>query len=461
MKKNILLIATGTLLAPQLIVAQKQLPNILIFIADDWGWEESGAYGNSSIKTPNIDKLAAQGMRFDNFYLTASSSSPSRSSILSGMYPHNTNAMNLHDNMPDYINLIPDALRSNGYYTMLVGKSHGTNTPVLQTKFDLTANIEKGKPWTMGELWLKTLKERPAKKPFFMFAASTDPHRPYVDSEFTDPYDPSDVVVPPYLQDSPEMRAELVGYYNEISRFDKHVGQVVDMLAQEGVLENTLIIVMSDNGRPFHQSKSRVNVQGLKSAFIVHYPAIIKSGCITKSLASAVDIAPTVLDVAGLRKSAGMQGVSMMPILKNKESRIRKYAFGEHNWHVFRAFERAVITEDFVYIRNWLPHITNPGVFDVIKMPSHLRMKESYEKGQLPPEQSDTFIVPRAPEELFNTTKDIHCLYNIADNERMSQKIIEMRVALDTWIDATGDIFPGENNLKPDRNDRITGDIIK
>ncbi len=88
-----------------------------------------GAYGNNLIKTPNIDRLAAQGMRFDNFYLTASSSSPSRSSILTGMYPHNTNAMNLHENMPDYTSLIPDALRSKGYYTMLVGKSHGTNTP--------------------------------------------------------------------------------------------------------------------------------------------------------------------------------------------------------------------------------------------------------------------------------------------------------------------------------------------
>ncbi|MBB4034494.1 arylsulfatase A-like enzyme [Dysgonomonas hofstadii] len=459
--KKIFFFATGTMLAPQLVMAQKQLPNILIFIADDWGWEESGAYGNNLIKTPNIDRLAAQGMRFDNFYLTASSSSPSRSSILTGMYPHNTNAMNLHENMPDYTSLIPDALRSKGYYTMLVGKSHGTNTPVLRAKFDFIADTGRNTSLTMDDLWQKAIKERPDNQPFFMFAASHDPHRPYTDSEFADPYTPEDVTVPPYLQDSPEMRAELIGYYNEITRFDKHVGQVIDMLAQEGVLDNTLIIVMSDNGRPFHQSKSRVNVQGLKSAFIVRYPAFIESGCVTKSLASAVDIAPTVLDVAGLEKSAGMQGFSMVPILKDKEHRIRKYAFGEHNWHVFKAFERAVITEECLYIRNWLPHLTNPAVFDVIKMPSHLRMKEDYEKGKLSSEQSDTFIVPRAPEELFDTRKDMHCLHNLAKNKKQNPVLIEMRLALDTWMNATGDVFPGEGKLKPDRNDRITGDIIK
>jgi len=460
-KKGILLLASGTLMSPQLIKAQEQFPNILIFIADDWGWEESGAYGNPVVKTPNIDKLAAEGMRFDNFYLTASSSSPSRSSILTGMYPHNTGAMNLHENIPDYTNLLPERLRSKGYYTMLIGKSHGTNTPKLQSKFDFTANISPDKPSMMGDLWQKSLENRPQGQPFFMFAASFDPHRPYVDSEFTEPYNPADVIVPPYLQDSPEMRAELAGYYNEITRFDEHVGQIVDILAREGVLHNTLIIVMSDNGRPFHQSKTRVNVQGLKSAFILHYPALIKSNSISKSLVSAVDIAPTILEIAGLNKSAGMQGISMVPILKNPEHRIREYAFGEHNWHVFRAFERAVITEKYLYIRNWLPHIANPVVFEAVKMPSHLRMRQSYEQGELSPEQSDTFIVPRPPEELFNTEKDIHCLHNLAGEKTQDKILQQMRIALDVWMDATGDIFPGEENLKPDRNNRKTGEINK
>ena len=157
-------------------------------------------------------------------------------------------------------------------------------------------------------------------------------------------------LLPVCLQDSPEMREELADYYNEISRFDDHVGQVLNLLREEGELENTFIIVMSDNGRAFQQSKTRVNMQGIKSPFIVYYPPLIKKGVVTESLASAVDIAPTLLDVAKVKRSAGLQGVSLLPVLKEPETEVREYAFAEHNWHVFKAYERAVITKEYIYI---------------------------------------------------------------------------------------------------------------
>lgn len=462
MKQKTLILASGALLMSSTfsMAADEKKPNILIFIADDLGWEEVGAYGHPVVKTPNIDWLASQGMRFDNFYLTASSSSPSRSSIFTGMYPSCTGARNLHENMPAYINMFPDRLHEKGYYTMLVGKTHGTNLPAVQKRFDYGSFIDWSKPWTMVDLWKKALKQRPKDKPFFMFAASIDPHRPFKQGEYAKPYLPDEVIVPPYLQDSPEMREELADYYNEISRFDDHVGQVLNLLREEGELENTFIIVMSDNGRAFQQSKTRVNMQGIKSPFIVYYPPLIKKGVVTESLASAVDIAPTLLDVAKVKRSAGLQGVSLLPVLKEPETEVREYAFAEHNWHVFKAYERAVITKEYIYIRNWLPQLSNPVVVEVMTEPSYKTMLSAYEKGELPAVQQDCFISPRPEEELFNTIKDIHCLKNIANKKSMKKIKEKFNLVMETWQMSIGDVFD-ENKLKQDTSDRITGKSLK
>lgn len=423
-------------------------PNILIFIADDLGWEEVGVYGHQVVKTPNIDWLAQNGLRFDNFFLTVSSSSPSRSSILTGMYPSSTRAQNLHDKLPPQISLFSDGLRECGYYTMLVGKNHGTNSPEIEKRFDYLKSI--GKPWKMGDLWKDALMQRPEDKPFFMFAASLDPHRPYKQGVCDALYNPSEVVIPPYLPDSPEMREDIADYYSEVSRFDKHIGEVIDLLRENKELENTIIIVMTDNGRPFAQCKTRVNVQGIKSPFIVYYPNIVQKGGITASLASAVDIAPTLLELAGVKRLSGLQGISLLPILSNPDVEVRKFAFAEHNWHAFKAYERAVITKELIYIKNWLPHLSNPVVGDAMRTPAYSLMLEEFEKGKLEEIYQDCFIAPRFEEELYAITKDIHCLNNIAFKHSMKKELSRLRLVLEVWQESVGDIFPGEENLKQD-----------
>lgn len=200
----------------------------------------------------------------------------------------------------------------------------------------------------MGDLWVEALRQRPKDKPFFMFAASLDPHRPYKQGAYDNPYRPSEVIIPPYLPDSPEMREDIADYYNEVTRFDTHVGAVLNLLREEKELTNTLIIVMTDNGRPFAQCKTRVNTQGIKSPFIVFYPHIVRKGGVTSSLASAVDIAPTLLEIADAKRSPGLQGISLLPILNNPDTEVREFAFAEHNWHAFKAYERAVITKEFI-----------------------------------------------------------------------------------------------------------------
>lgn len=428
--------------------AQNETPNVVIFIADDLGWEDLGAYGNDVIRTPNIDYLANNGMKFNNFYLTTSSSSPSRSSILSGMYPTSTAARNLHDAVPEYIDIFPDRLHEIGYYTMLVGKNHGTTTKKVADRFDY---LKPSSNQNMGEDWVKAIKQRPKDQPFFLFAASTDPHRPYNRDDFDQKYSPDDVVVPPYLQDSPEMRDELADYYNEITRFDDHIGLTLDILKEQNVLDNTIIIVMTDNGRPFPQCKTRMNAQGLKSPFIVYYPDVISSATESNSLASAVDIAPTILDVCGVDKSSAMQGFSMMPIFRDPKAVVRKYAFAEHNWHVLKAFERCVITNEYIYCYNWLPELNNPAVAETFVMPAYKRMIADFENGVLEEQYQDCFISPRSPKELFNTNDDIHCMSNLAYKRRYRDVVNELDIALRSWQESIGDFFPGIDKIKQDR----------
>ena len=423
-------------------------PNILIFIADDLGWEEVGAYGHQVVRTPNIDWLAQNGLRFDNFFLTASSSSPSRSSILTGMYPSSTTAQNLHDKLPPQATLFSESLRQSGYYTMLVGKNHGTNSPEIEKRFDYLKSVSK--PWRMGELWKEALRQRPQDKPFFMFAASLDPHRPYKQGTYDAPYNPSEVVVPPYLPDSPDMREDIGDYYNEVTRFDSHIGEVIHQLRANKELDNTIIIVMTDNGRPFAQCKTRVNAQGIKSPFIVYYPKIVQKGGITSSLASAVDIAPTLLELAGVKRSPGLQGISLLPILNNPDAEVREFAFAEHNWHAFKAYERAVITKKYIYIKNWLPHLSNPVVGDAMRTPAYAQMLKDFEEGKLAEIYQDCFIAPRPEEELYILRKDIHCLHNIAHKRSMKNELSRLRFVLKVWQESVGDIFPGEEKLKQD-----------
>ena len=250
-----------------------QPPNIVLFIADDVSAEDIGCYGHPSIKTPNIDKLAAQGMRFENAYLTTSSCSPSRCSIISGRYPHNHGAPELHIPLPANQPKFPEMLRAAGYYTLLSGKHHmGDEANVAFTEVSEGAGLGK------EEDWVQCVQKRPRDKPFFMWFASTDAHSPHKINADAPKYEPSDVVVPPYMYDSPGIRKRLAAYYHEVSRFDTYVGRVVAELETQEVLDNTVIIVMADNGRPFPRAKTRLYDSGIKTPLLVCYPKTNQAG---------------------------------------------------------------------------------------------------------------------------------------------------------------------------------------
>ncbi|MCA9079099.1 MAG: sulfatase [Planctomycetaceae bacterium] len=434
-------------------VSVAEQPNFLIFIADDMAWDDCGAYGHPYIRTPNLDQLARDGLRFDRAYLTCSSCSPSRCSILTGRYPHATGAGELHQPLPPDQVLIAQPLRKAGYYTAAVGKWHLGNA--VKEQFDLVR--EGGGPGG-EEDWVETLQQRPRDQPFFFWFASTDPHRGYQPGAIDPPHTNDDVVVPPIFPDTPDVRGDLALYYDEIGRFDEYVGLVLKELAEQGAAENTLVLVISDNGRPFPRCKTTVYEDGVHTPFLVRYPnGITEPGQVCRQLVSSVDIVPSLLDLAGLPPLDRHQGMSFVPLLKSPETPVRKAAYSEHNWHDYQAFERAVTTSRFRYIRNWQPQLPGTPPADAVRSPTYAAMQQLRDADQLIPPLAEVFLTPRPEEALYDVTVDPHCLHNLAEDANYAATLSELRNLLSAWQAQTDDAFPGTDQLTPDGFDRELG----
>lgn len=449
-------------------------PNIILIIADDMAWNDSAVYGNPNIATPNIDRLAKGGLLFHNAYLTASSCSPSRCSIITGRYPHNTDAEELHWPLPKEQVTFVEKLRKAGYWTAAAGKWHLGEAArdrfdeIRETDtsgFQLPAGKEgqKGKfVETMeGEAqsgcteWVPLLRERPKEKPFFLWLAALDPHRPYHENIIENPTPHSKVRIAPYHLDTPEVRRDYALYYDEIRRLDKYVGQVISELERQKISGETMVVFMSDNGRPFPRDKTTIYDSGIRTPFIVRWPDKVKAGGVTKSLISMIDLAPTFLEMAGVGSGPTFQGKSFLPILADPSQRIREVIFAEQNWHDYEAHARAARNEEFKYIRNGYPDLPLTPSADGVRSPTFQAMIKLNKQGKLSKAQSVYFVKPRPAEELYHSAKDPHETKNLINDPAYQEVLKELRGALDDWIQKTGDRVPKLRTA--DEFDRTTG----
>lgn len=459
------------LLFCQVIVASAsaaEKPNVILFIADDVSWNDFGCFDNPAARTPNIDRLSADGIRFTNAFLTASSCSPSRASIVTGRYPHNTGkAAELH--LPIASNLVwfPELLRSAGYYTALSGKNHMTAAPSASgsaarpAAFDLIDNGKAAGNTGGHANWVKVLQNRPRDRPFFGWFAAVDAHRGWDgdtqwDAERYGPmHQPADVVVPPFLIDSAETRDDLASYYNEVTRFDYYVGQVVDELERQHELDNTLLLVLADNGRPFPRAKTRLHDSGMKTALVAHWPSGIQQAGSCDSLVSVIDLAPTVLELSGVPVADTMQGVSLRPLFDDLNTEVRRYAFSEHNWHDYEAHGRSVRDKRFLYIKNNRPNLAWQGPADSVRSPSHQALLAEVEQGDLTPAQRDVLLAPRPAEELYLVADDPEQLSNLVNRPEFAPELDRLRQLLSDWSEATLDSVPA--SISADSFDRQSG----
>lgn len=429
-----LFLAAATLLAVPACGPQAPPPDIVLITADDLSAEDLEPYGHPTLRTPRLLRLAAEGMRFDRAFLTSASCSPSRCSTLTGRYPHSTGASRLHDPLPADQTTFLEPLRRAGYYVATAGKWHFGKA--ARARFD---RIDPESPPGGTGAWRDAIRARPRDRPSFLWLAAADPHRPYADDLPESAHAPADVVVPPYLPDTPPTRVDFMRYYAAVERLDALVGEALDEIDRDGRGAPTLVLFMSDNGRPFPRAKPTLYDAGVRTPLLLRWPGRVAPGSASGSIVSAVDLAPTILEAAGLRPEGTMQGKSLLPLIADPRAVIREAAFAEHNWHDHPARERMVRTTRYKYIRNFYPALPATPPEDIRRSPTFRVMESLFAAGVLPPEQANPLIAPRPIEELYDVGSDPDELMNRADDPALAEVLASMRRAFAGWQRDTDD----------------------
>ncbi len=439
-------------------------PNIILIIADDVSWNDIGPYGNPHIRTPNLDQLAKDGMLFNEAFLTTSSCSPSRTSIISGLYPHNTDAEQLSWPLPQEKKTFVKELKNAGYWTGLAGKYHLGNA--VKDDFDVLLEMQwKDAPIGLDRKlvgdgsgcddWIKLLQNRPKDKPFFAWLASFDAHRPFYKGISDNPHNPENVIIPPYMPNTAKVKEDFALYYDEIARMDDYIGKVVSEIEHQGLTENTMIVFIADNGRAFPRDKTTLYDGGIKTPWIVKWPAKVKAETSCNSLVSAIDIAPTFMKVAGLEPIPDFEGKDFTPLLNEPKLKIHDEIYAEDHFHDYEDYTRAVRTKQYKYVKNYYDDLPDTPSADIVRGRSWQNMLTQKETGTLNTAQLKCFKNPRDKEELFDIVADPYELHNLALDSKYNRVLNDMRHKLATFRRTTNDILPSERT--PDDFYRETG----
>ena len=296
----------------------------------------------------------------------------------------------------------------------------------------------------------------PPDQPFFLWLAALDPHREYTDGALDPPHRARDVIVPPHLPDTADVREDLRLYYDEIGRLDTYVGKVLAKLDEQNVADNTLILFISDNGRPFPRDKTSLYDGGIRTPWIVRWPAAIKPGQTTDALVSAVDIAATFLELAGGETAITTEGVSFTKVLRDPGRPLREYAFSEDHWHDYEDHARSVATQRYKLIRNDYPDLASTPSADAGRGLSWQNMLQLQQAGKLTHAQQACLMSPRPEWELYDLQRDPGELQNRIDDPAYKSVRDQLTGALQNWTNETSDYLPTRRT--PDEFDRITGE---
>jgi len=334
-------------------------PNILVAIADDWSWPHASIAGARVIKTPVFDRIAREGVLFRNAFVSAPSCTPSRASLLTGQWFWRLKeAADLYSTLLAEFPVYPDLLEAEGYYVGYSRKGWEPGDEVDRKRNPAGPQFRNFPDF---------LKRRPKEKPFCFWFGSTDPHRPYRrGTGIKSGMDPAAVEVPPHLVDHKWTRGDICDYYFEVQRFDREVGERLRMLEENDELENTIVIMTSDNGMPFARCKSNLYDLGTHVPLAVRWGKRIKPGRVVDDFVSLCDLAPTFLEAAGLKPTKDMTGRSLMPVLTSDKSgtvdAARDHVLtGKERHFPYRGGKmagypmRAIRTEKHLYIRNFKP----------------------------------------------------------------------------------------------------------
>ena len=306
--------------------AAEERPNFVFIFSDDVNRDTWGVYGNKYCKTPHIDKLAAEGMLFESMYCAVAMCAPFRQELYSGRSPWRTGTLANHSKSTPDTKSLPHYLKPLGYRCALIGKSHVG--PKQAYPFDFISGV-KDKNEKFVAAAAKYIDESvEQKKSFCIFLASSDGHAPFTTGDASQ-YPPDKLTVPPYWLDTPETRQQMSVHYAEVTNFDALVGMTRAMLEEKGQLDNTVLMVCSEQGVQFPFAKWTCFDNGLHTGLAVRWPKRIKAGSKAPQLLSLMDIAPTLVELAGGElKSGDVDGKSFVSVLDGKTDAINDYVIG-------------------------------------------------------------------------------------------------------------------------------------
>lgn len=428
MKKLILRLAV--LLITSIFYGQKK-PNIIWIMAEDMSTDLE-CYGMPNVKTPNLNKMATEGIRFNNAFVTNPICSPSRSSMMIGTHQIKTNTHNHRSNrdvpLDPQFTPLTQLLRDAGYTTIL--GHHG----VLKKgrKIDVNFKHKPLGPWdgkTKFGLFDKYDTFEKKDEPFFAQIQCAVTHRGQwwneIREKSTHPVNPETLTLPPYLADHPAVRLDWAKYLDQIEYMDYEVGMIFKELEEKGLADNTIVIFIGDNGRCNIRGKGYLQDTGLRIPLLMHYPKSIKAGQVSNKVVSATDITATIVDYAGIEVPKYMTG---QPIFSKKFN--RKYVYGARDlWDEVAEKSRAVTSDKWAYIRNDKPEIpydAHQAYLEFYRPAVHV-MRTLYKEGKLNKDQKPFFEPQKPAEELYNLKADPFQLNNLASDPKHAKMLKKLR----------------------------------
>ncbi|MFB3891782.1 MAG: sulfatase [Phycisphaerae bacterium] len=433
--------------APAIPPASKpNRPNIVLIIGDDHTYTDAGCYGNKDVKTPNIDRLAAQGMRFTNAHTASAMCVPTRSMLYTGLYPVKTGAYPNHSLAYGNVKCIAQYLKELGYRVVLAGKVHVGPKEVFA--FDYIKATES-----------KVEEVLTGRGPFCLIYASIHPHIPWRRGL----YEPDKLTVPPYMVDTPETRQALADYYYEVTQLDKEVGMCLDLLDKHKLADDTLTIYTSEQGAQFPHGKWTCYDVGLRTQFIARWPGRIKAGTTSDAMICYADFVPTAVEVAGGRPIPNLDGISLLPILTGRSDKGHDAVFGVQTTRgIIRGSEcypiRSIRTTTHKYIWNLKPDAAFQNVVTA-EPPDY--WKSWLEEARIDPKAKQLVdgYQHRPEEELYDLRADPWEMKNIASDPANAIPKAALRKQLEAFMKDQGDKgiqteMEAKSRQPPDRQER-------
>jgi len=432
--------------------------NFLFITADDLNYNSVGCFGNpTDAITPNLDRLASEGICFDNAHVTIAVCQPSRQSLMTGLYPHHNGALGF-DPIRDDVPTLTQILRESGYFTGIIGKVEHLQ-PAAKFCWDFCddvynpQNLHGRSPYIYYRDSLQFFDQvKKSGKPFFFMANSHDPHRPFAGSEdeltrfygyntyASRYYDPAEINIPGFLPDLPGVRKELAQYYSSVHRCDETVGAILRALDEAGMVQDTLIIFLSDNGMAFPFAKANCYLNSTKTPFIARWPGSIKAGTRNREdYIAGIDFTPTILEASGLANSMKCDGRSYASLLKGETQKNRDTVFTQFNTTSAKNSYpmRCVQSRQFGYIFNaWSDGETLYKSESKTGL-TYKAMKDAASDPHIAARVK--FYDYRCGEEFYDFSNDPDALNNLINNRAYADQISAYRHLLRRYLLDSGD----------------------